>query len=257
MKFTKFYLCTLLISCLIVTGCKHKKNDEDIIIPAAELYQSGLKLLAKNKYSKAAEQFEKIFYQHPGDDITPQAELMEAYALFLDTRYDEAVDVLDNFIKLHPMNVDISYAHYLKALSYYMEISNVRLDQSNTVFAKQSFEEVIRRYPGSKYAIDATLKMDLINDHLAGQEMEIGRFYLNKKNPIAAIRRFQEVVDKYDTTSHIEEALYRLVESFVLIGLVDEAQKFASVLVFNYPNSVWYKRSYNLIENKLQLDKAT
>jgi outer membrane protein assembly factor BamD len=246
MKLSKLYL-TILLSFLVLASCKSKKSDDDIVIPISTLYQNGLDLLAKRKYSKAAEEFGKIFFQHPGDPLTPQSELMQAYSLFLNAEYDEAVDVLDIFIKLHPLNIDIAYAYYLKALSYYMQISNVVLDQSRTELAKSSFEEVIKRFPGTKYAIDSDLKIDLVNDHLAGREMEIGRYYLKRKNPIAAITRFQTVIEHYQTTSHIQEALYRLVESYLSLGLYEDAKKYGAVLGNNYVDSKWYKYSYDLL----------
>jgi len=249
MKLTQ-YIFTFIVLSFLCSSCKSKKNDDDTIIPARDLYQTALLHMDSGKYEKAAEEFEKVFFQHPGDDITPQAEIMQAYALYLDAKYEEAVDVLDTFIKLHPMNVDISYAYYLKALSYYMQISDVRLDQSRTTMAKESFEEVIKRYPGTRYAIDSALKIDLVNDHLAGKEMEIGRFYIKKNNPIAAIKRFQEVIDHYQTTSHVPEALYRLVESCMMLGLKEDAMKYAAVLGHNYPESSWYKHSYGLMRAK-------
>ena len=242
-----YFFFIMLVVSLAITGCKSKKKDDDFITPGPELYSNAIKLLEKNKNSEAAEEFGKIFFQHPGDELTPQAELMQAYALYLAGEYDEAVDVLDMFIKLHPMNVDIAYAYYLKALSYYMQISNVALDQSKTTLAKESFEDVIKRFPGTKYALDSALKIDLVNDHLAGKEMDVGRYYLKKKNPIAALNRFQNVVDNYQTTSHIPEALYRIVESYMLLGLTTEAEKYASVLGYNYTDNKWYKHSYELI----------
>lgn len=247
MKLIKLYLGALLLASLTLSGCKNKKGDDDLVTPAPELYSKGLQLLDQGKYVKAAEEFDKIFFQHPGDDITPQAELMHAYSLFLATEYDQAVDVLDIFIKLHPMNVDVAYAHYLKALSYYMQISNIHLDQSRTALAKVSFEEVIKRFPNTRYAIDAALKIDLVNDHLAGKEMEVGRYYLRKKNPIAAIKRFQNVIENYQTTSHTSEALYRLVVSYMALGLHVEAKKTAAVLGTNYGDSNWYRYSYDLV----------
>lgn len=246
MKLTKFYWALLLFPCLTFSGCKNKKGD-DIIIPALDLYKQGLTFLDRGKPTEAAAEFDKIFFQHPGDDIAPQAELMNAYSLFLATQYDEAVDVLDTFIKLHPMNVDIAYAHYLKALSYYMQISNIYLDQSRTALAKSSFEEVIKRFPNTRYAVDSALKIDLVNDHLAGKEMEIGRGYLRQNNPSAAINRFQNVIEDYQTTSHTAEALYRLVVSYTALGLPEEAKKYAAVLGANYRDSHWYKYSYSLI----------
>lgn len=247
MKLAKLSLGLILSAGLVLSGCRSKKDNEDLLIPAHELYEKGLNLLSKNKHSDAAEEFANIFLSYPGDEITPQAELMQAYSLFLDGTYEEAIDVLDTFIRLHPMNIDIAYAHYLKALSYYMQISNVYLDQSRTALAKDAFEEVIRRFPGTKYATDSALKIDLVNDHLAGKEMEVGRYYLSKKNPIPAIKRFQSVIDNYQTTSHTAEALYRLVVSYVSLGLIEEAKKYAAVLGANYPESLWYKHSYHIL----------
>ncbi|WP_425363983.1 outer membrane protein assembly factor BamD [Candidatus Tisiphia endosymbiont of Hybos culiciformis] len=251
MKLAKLLFYTIT-TCLVLSGCKTKNTDEDLIAPAPELYNSGLILLEKQKYLKAAEEFSRIFYQDPGNKMTPQAELMQSYSLFLAGQYEETVDVLDTFITLHPMHEDIAYAYYLKALSYYMQISNVQLDQSRTFLAKKSFEDVIKLFPKTKYSIDAALKIDLVNDHLAGKEMDVGRYYLRRNNPIAAINRFQLIVDNYQTTSHIPEALYRLVESYLMLGLNNEAKKYAAVLGHNYPNSMWYKYCYSLIKNSLK-----
>ncbi|HJD55873.1 MAG TPA: outer membrane protein assembly factor BamD [Rickettsia endosymbiont of Pyrocoelia pectoralis] len=247
MKLAKL-LCILFLTSLSLIGCKSKKNNDDIVTPIPKLYNEGITLLEKKKYTKAAEEFGKVFYQHPGDQLTPQAELMQSYSLFLASQYEEAVDVLDVFINLHPANIDIAYAYYLKALSYYMLISDVNHDQSKTFLAKDSFEEVIERFPNTKYAIDSSLKIDLVNDHLAGKEITIGRFYLKKKNPMAAINRFEEVIDNYQTTSHSIEALYRLTESYMMLGLPEEAKKYASVLGHNYPNSQWYSYAYKLVK---------
>ena len=250
MRLPKLYLSTILMIGLVLSSCKTKKNDDDLITPINDLYNNGLSLLKENKHSKAAEEFGKIFFQHPGNNLTPQAELMQSYSLFLSGEYDEAVDILDIFIKLHPMHIDIGYAYYLKALAYYMQISNVRLDQSRTSSAKQAFEDVMHRFPQTKYAIDASLKIDLVNDHLAGKEMEVGRYYLGKNNPISAVQRFQHVITNYQTTSHAPEALHRIVECYTMLGLYDEAKKYASVLGHNYRNSNWYKYSYDLVKAK-------
>ena len=247
MKLAKLLRAFLIIS-LCLSGCKNKKNSDEVIIPAPVLYNEGIVLLEKKKYKKAAEEFEKVFYQHPGNEITPQSELMQAYSLFLAAQYEEAADILDTFINLHPANIDIAYAYYLKGLSYYMLISDVNHDQSRTLLAKDSFEEVIEKFPNTKYAIDSSLKIDLVNDHLAGKEMSIGRFYLKRKNPMAAINRFEEVINNYQTTSHSIEALYRLVESYMMLGLPEEAKKYALVLGYNYPNSQWYDYAYELVK---------
>jgi outer membrane protein assembly factor BamD len=172
---------------------------------------------------------------------------MEAYSLYLDGKYEDSSDVLENFIKIHPMNIDISYAYYLRGLSEYMSISRAELDQTATENAKQAFGELIARFPGTKYSIDAALKMDLIDDHLAGSEMDIGCYYLVVNNPISAIARFQHVIQHYSTTTHAAEALYRMVEAYMMLGLVEEAKKYASVLGYNYNHSKWYKRAYRLV----------
>ena len=180
MKNKKFTLPLLGVLVFSLISCKSKLKDEEII-PPQQSYDAGIVQLEKGEYKKAAEHFEKVFFQHPGNAITPQAELMQAYSLYLAGEYDEAIDVLDIFIKLHPRHEDIAYAYYSKALSNYVQISSVLLDQSRTRYAKEGLEEVIRRFPATKYAIDAALKLDLVNDHLAGQEMSVGRYYLKRK----------------------------------------------------------------------------
>ncbi len=231
-------------------ACKSKKDDEGIMVPAITSYQKGLEAFKKEKFTEAADQFDKVYFQHPGSDITPYAELMEAYSLYQARQYPEALEVLDNFILIHPMHEDISYAYYLKGLTYYMQISDIHHDQEITQKAQDSLEETISRFPGTKYAVDVAIKLDLVNDHLAGKEMDIGRYYQKILNPIGAINRFQSIIEHYQTTSHTPEALYRLVESFEILGLRDEAKKYASVLVFNYPDSSWASHAKQLIQNK-------
>jgi outer membrane protein assembly factor BamD len=240
-------LLLLIATFIFLTGCKNRKSDDENIFPARLLYNNGKELLRAGKYKKAAEEFEKIYFQHPGSDITPQAELMEAYALYLDGKYEEASDILENFIKIHPLNIDISYAYYLRGLAEYMQISRAELDQTATEKAKAAFGELMTRFPGTKYAIDASLKLDLVYDHLAGSEMDIGHYYLVINNPISAITRYQNIIQNYGTTSHVVEALYRMTEAYMLLGLREEAEKYASVLGHNYNNSKWYKKSYHLI----------
>ncbi len=247
MKNKKIFLFLFSLTALSLASCKSKLKDE-VIVPAEESYSAGIVQLNKDEYKKAAEHFEKVFFQHPGNEITPQAELMQAYSLYLAGEYDDVVDVLDIFIKLHPRHEDIAYAYYLKALANYVQISSVLLDQSRTRYAKEDFEELIRRFPSTKYAIDAALKIDLVNDHLAGKEMLVGRYYLKKKNPIAAVKRFQTVINEYDTTSHAEEALYRLIETNLMLGLKDEAEKYVAVLEHNYPKSNWLQNARNLLK---------
>ncbi len=240
-------LCSLFFVNILLVSCASTKKDEDLVVPAIESYSKGVELLEKQKYELASEEFARVFFQHPGNKITPQAELMQAYSLFLNGQPDDAIDILDLFIKIHPRHEDIAYAHYLKALCSYMEISNVELDQSRTYTTKEGFESVIKLFPKTKYAVDASLKIDLVNDHIAGKHMEIARYYLKRKNPISAINRCTIVIKDYQTTSHVPEALYRLVESYSVLGLRDEAKKYASVLGYNYPKTKWYKYAYSLV----------
>lgn len=246
MKITRTFLITIALVSLV--ACQSKSKESEEIVPAQELYNLGIKELEAKNYSKAANTFEKIFFQHPGNSITADAELMQAYSLYLDGEYDEVGDVIDIFLKLHPRHKDVAYAYYLKALANYVQISSVKLDQSRTRYAKEGLEEVIRRYTGSKYAIDAALKIDLVNDHLAGKEMLVGRYYLKKKNPIAATKRFQTVIKEYDTTTHAPEALYRLVETNLMLGLSEEARKYANVLEHNCPQNEWTILSKNILK---------
>lgn len=246
MKFKAIFASMIII--VLATGCKNKKDDGDSVLPATLVYNTGKEYLERGDYKKASEEFEKIYYQHPGASITPQAELMEAYSLFLAGRYEDVVDVLNIFINIHPLNEDIAYAYYLRGLSEYMRISRSELDQSATETARKAFTDVIDRFPNTKYAIDAKLKMDLIEDHLAGNEMYTGRYYLFVYNPIAAIARFQNVIQNYGTTSQVPEALFRMTEACMMLGLKDEATKYASILGHNYNDSKWYKKAYRLVK---------
>ncbi|MCZ6605972.1 MAG: outer membrane protein assembly factor BamD [Alphaproteobacteria bacterium] len=214
---------------------------------ADQLYNSAVNALESRKYPQAVTLFEEVERQHPYSLFATKAQLMSAYASYADQEFDGAINALDRYIELHPGNRDISYAYYLRALSYYDQIADVRRDQRITERAVENLEELVRRFPDSDYARDASVKLDLARDHLAGKEMEVGRFYLQRKNYTAAINRFQNVVDRYDTTTHVPEALHRLVEAFTAIGLINEAQEAAAVLGHNYPGSEWYLDSYELV----------
>jgi outer membrane protein assembly factor BamD len=173
---------------------------------------------------------------------------MAAFTQYLQNEYDDAIQSLDRFIALHPGNPDAPYAFYLRALCYYERITDVERDQQMTENALKGMEEVVRRFPDSKYGKDAAHKIILARDHLAGKEMEIGRYYQNEGEYLAAINRFERVIELYDRTTHVPEALHRLVESNLALGLIDEARKNAAVLGYNYPHSQWYRDSYALIE---------
>ena len=175
---------------------------------------------------------------------------MAAYANYLDNQYDSAIVALDRFIQLHPSNKDAPYAYYLKGLSYYEQISNITRDQQMTALAMRSLRELVSRFPNSKYARDAKLKIELTLDHLAGKDMSIGRYYLKQRKYLAAINRFKKIVDRYQTTTHVPEALHRLVEAYLALGIVTEAKKMASVLGHNYPGSEWYIDSFEMVGNQ-------
>lgn len=215
---------------------------------AEYLYNRGYKNLNKTRYAAAAENFEKVELEHPYSKWATKAKLMGAYAYYKDQKYDDAVMALDRFIKYHPGNKDIAYAYYMKGLCYYEQIVGIEKDQENSRLALESFQQVIVRFPDTEYAADARKKTNLINDHLAGHEMEIGRFYLGQNNYLSALNRFSVVVNEYQTTGHIEEALYRQVEIYQILGLNKEASDAARVLNHNYPKSKWNARAQRLVK---------
>ena len=247
-KIFAFVLISLVASGL--SACSSTPESTEETASAEELYTEAHKALEETSYAKAAETFEKVELEHPYSKWATKAKLMGAYAYYKDEKYDDAIISLDRFIKYHPGNQDAPYAYYLKGLCYYEQIAPANRDQSNTLKAKEVFEQLIARYPDSKYAQDARLKIDLTNDRLAGQEMEIGRYYLKEKNYLSALNRFSTVVNLYQTTSHIEEALYRQVEIYVMLGLTSEAKNAEQVLVYNYPKSRWTARARDLISEK-------
>ena len=231
----------------LISACGASSPTEVAERPAEELYNEAMNLLQDNKPLQASLKFEEVDRQHPGSVWANKAQLMAAYAHYQFNQYDDAILALDRFIQLHPGSSDAPYAYYLKALSYYERITDVGRDQLMTEQALKALQEVVRRYPESKYARDARLKIDLTYDHLAGKEMEIGRFYLKRGHYLAAINRFRTVVEKFQTTSHVPEALHRLTEAYLALGVTDEAQTAAAVLGHNYPGSEWYMDSYTLM----------
>lgn len=244
-------LALILLSCLTFgLGACSSDDDRNVQIEesADVLYNRAARAMDAGDFNDATRDFEEVERQHPYSQWATRAQLMAAYAYYLDQRYDEAVMSLDRFIELHPGSEDIDYAHYLKALCYYEQISDVVRDQGMTQEALDSLNSLIRRFPESAYTRDATLKRDLTLDHLAGKEMEIGRYYLNRNHLNAAINRFRTVIEKYETTTHTAEALHRLVEAYMTLGLTQEATQVAAVLGYNYPGSDWYERSFALLD---------
>ncbi|MDE1968075.1 MAG: outer membrane protein assembly factor BamD, partial [Alphaproteobacteria bacterium] len=187
---------------VVLSGCSSSKKETYVEKPVDELYNSAMDLLAKEDYSKAADAFDEVEQQHPYSVWATRAQLMSAYALYQANKYDDSIVAADRYIQLHPGNRDVAYAYYLKALDYYVQIEDVGRDQKTTEQAMQALEEVVRRFPNTPYARDARLKMDLARDHLAGKEMEIGRWYEKQGYYLAALNRFKTVIDKYQTTTH-------------------------------------------------------
>jgi len=217
--------------------------------PVAKLYNEGLDLLRSGKYKKAATQFEDVERQHPYSSWARRAILMTAYAHYERSAYDDAILASRRFISLHPGHEHAAYAYYLIGLSYYEQIVDVGRDQQVTTSALKALEEVETRYPGTLYARDAKAKAVLAKDHLAGKEMKVGRYYLNNQAYVAAINRFKTVVVQYQVTSHTPEALMRLTEAYMALGIKSEAQTAAAVLGHNYPSSEWYKDAYTLVSS--------
>jgi outer membrane protein assembly factor BamD len=239
----------LIVAVALLAGCASKKK-EYVERPVEELYNEALDQMQNRLYASATETFDEVERQHPYSVWATKAQLMAAYAYYLANRYDDAILGLDRFIQLHPANRDVAYAMYLKGLSFYEQISDVARDQKITELALTAFKELTVRFPKSKYAKDAQVKIDLTYDHLAGKEMEIGRYYHKKRQYLAAINRFRQVVETYQTTTHVPEALHRLTEAYLAIGIVGEARKTASVLGHNFPGSEWYIDSYEMLEDK-------
>lgn len=216
--------------------------------PVEELYNEAYDAALAGDYKEAAPLFDEVERQHPYSVWATQSQLMAAYSLYQTNSYDEAIAALDRFIQLNPSNPNVDYAYYLKGLSYYERIVDVGRDQKLTRDALDSFNEVVRRFPNSRYSRDAKLKLDLARNHLAGKEMSIGRWYMNRGQYLAAINRFQAVVENYDTTDQVPEALLRLTESYTALGLNQEAERTAAVLGYNYPGSEWYQDAFTLVK---------
>ena len=233
----------------IFVGCA---ADEEVYKeePVESIYNKALTELEDGEYEAAAKTFAEVDRQHPYSIWATKAQLMSGYSFYQNNNYDEAIIALDRFISIHPSNKDAPYAYYLKALCYYEQISDVGRDQQMTQLALKTLRQIIARFPDSKYSRDAAIKVDLTRDHLAGKEMEIGRYYENQGLYLAAINRYKKVIDKFQTTTHVPEALHRLTESYLSLGLVEQAKKTASVLGHNFPGSDWYIDSYEMVEGK-------
>src|SRR3954451_16926288 len=239
----------LLVAGLLFTlaACGGNKDQVYIEKPVDDLYNKAMDALLEENYTTAAKTFDEVEAKQPYSVWATKSQLMQIYANFQSGNYNDAVLAADRYIQLHPGDRDVDYAYYLKAVSYYMQMVDVGRDQKLTELALKALDEVVRRFPDTKYARDAKLKLDFTRDHLAGKEMEIGRYYLKRREYLAAMNRFKRVVDNYQTTTHVPEALERLVEINLALGLTNEAKANAAVLGYNYPGSQWYSDAYALV----------
>lgn len=242
------------LGALIATtaACGGGSGNEDIAYVARDvetLYAEAQRRLDRGNTQVAAALFDEVERQHPYSPWARRAQLMSAFSYYISRDYNKSIQNAQRFLSIHPGNKDAPYAYYLIALSYYEQISDVNRDQKITEQARTALREVNRRFPQTEYAADARLKLDLVADHLAGKEMEIGRHYQRSGQWLAAAIRFRNVVDDFDTTSHTPEALYRLTESNLALGIPQEAVKYAAVLGANYPGSEWYEKAYELVED--------
>ncbi|WP_340109504.1 outer membrane protein assembly factor BamD [Pikeienuella sp. HZG-20] len=242
-----FVLAAAVVAALALGGCSSEKSLVDDARPAADIFAEADANAVDGDFVAAAEGYDEVERLYPYSNLAKTAMIRSAESYYRGRKYDEARLAAQRYLDFFPSDADAAYAQYIVALSYYDQISDVERDQGDTIRANQALREVIERYPDSRYARDAALKRDLTLDNLAGKEMQIGRYYLGRGHYIAAINRFRRVVEQYNTTSQTPEALHRLVESYLALGVVNEAQNAAAVLGYNYPGSEWYVDSYALL----------
>ncbi len=256
-------LAAVLLAAAALSGCAHHQRKPPVREeayserPVELLYRAGAERLDAHRWSEAVDYFTEVERQHPYSEWSRRAILMQAYAHYQANQYEDATSDADRFIQLYPGSPNAAYAFYLKAICYFEQIMDVGRDQGSTRDALAALREVVQRYPKSAYARDARIKIDMVNDQLAGKEMSVGRWYLHQGQPLAAIGRFEAVINRFQTTSHTPEALYRLVEADLTLGLTDEARRNGAVLGYNFPGDAWYADAYKLLARKgLQPDVA-
>jgi len=242
-----FRLLPVFALCVFLCACASDKDKDAPEKPVEELYTEATDLMDKKDYKEASRRFEEVERQHPYSQWATRAQLMSGFALYQALDYEGAIVALDEYIRIHPGSDNIAYAYYLRALCDYERLTDVRRDQSYALNALKALQTIVSRFPETTYAKDAVLKIALVNDHLAGSEMEVGRNYLKQMLFTSAVGRFRTVVEKYQSTSHVPEALHRLVECYLALGIVNEAKQTAAVLGHNFPGSDWYQDSYNLL----------
>ena len=253
----KFFLFIILFFILI--SCAKKEELKESVIKeksldlqVLEAYQLGMKNLESGDVIYAAKKFNEAEILFPQSEWAPKSALMAAYSYYTQDYYGDTIAELERFIRVYPLNKNLDYAYYLLGVSHYEQIVDEKKDLQSIIKAKKYFEILIRNYPNTNYSLDAEYKIELVNDTLAAKEMYIGRYYFDKKKWIPAINRFRTIIDDYETTMYAEEALHRLVEVHYLLGLKDEAKKYANLLGYNYQSSIWYEKTYSIFDKKYE-----
>ena len=248
-----FILSFLFLSCSNKNIEQSEITETNLEFQMIEAYQEGLKEFKRGDVLLAAKKFNEAEVLYPQSDVAPRAALMAAYSYYSQSYYGDSIAELDRFLRVYPNHKDISYAEYLLALCYYEQIVDEKKDLETIQNSKKIFLDIVKKYPNSDFATDSEFKLDLINDVLAGKEMYVARYYVDRKKWIAAINRFKEVIDNYETTIYVEEALHRLVEIYYILGLENEAQKYANLLGYNYQSSQWYENSYRVFNQNYEI----
>ena len=255
----KYFVNILIILIfLFLNSCSNDKKkidiieEEDIELQMIDSYKEGIKALENGDVLFAAKKFNEAELVFPQSDWAPKSALMSAYSYYIQDYYGDAIFELNRFIKTYPKDLRLSYAHFLLGMCYYEQIVDEKKDLRSILKAKEKFNYILKKYPGTDFALDAQFKLDLINDILASKEMYIGKHYVKKQKWIPAINRFKTIVNNYETTVYVEEALFRLVEIYYLLGLTDESQKYAKLLGYNYLSSKWYKESYRIFNKNYE-----
>ncbi len=255
--FFLLFIFILFVSCAKETVKNSVIKEKSLDLQVREAYLEGLKALDEGDVLFAARKFNEVENLFPQSDLAPKSSLMAAYSYYAQDYYEDSIIELERFLRIYPKDKNLDYAYYLLAISYYEQIIDEKKDTFSILKAKEYFEYINLNYPNTEYSVDAYFKIELINDILAAKELYIGRYYINKKKWIPAINRFKNVVDDYDTTIYVEEALYRLVEVYYLLGLKEEAKKYAKLLGYNYQSSQWYENSYALFDKKYKKKELT
>ena len=244
----------VLLGTMATSACSYFDSDDKVTvaedIPADVLYERATSAQGGGSYQEAAQLYDEVERLYPTSQLAKRAIINSAYVSYEAANYDRAILTAQRYLDFYPSDKDAPYAQYLIAVSHYDQITDVGRDQARTAQAMQALRELVNRYPDSEYAREAQIKLELTLDHLAGKEMEVGRFYLKRGNYVAAINRFQTVIERYQTTSHVEEAMHRLVESYLALWIESEAQSVAAVLGHNFPGSPWYVDSYALLTGR-------